>query len=74
MDGNDVICHRYAGVNPVNGPSTVRDQFTTAVHRIEPLPPLLADVDTLVVTTALAFDYPGENLYDRFGQLSRSPG
>ena len=54
--------------------STLRDNLTTLVNRIAPLPPLPGNAEVLVVTTDLAFDYPGENLYDRFGRLSRSPG
>ena len=51
----------------------LRDELTTLVNRIEPLPPLPGNADVLVVTTDLAFDYPGENLYDRYGRLSRAP-
>jgi TonB family protein len=58
----------------VSGAPTLRDDLTTLVNRIAPLPPLPDNADVLVVTTALAFDYPGENLYDRYGRLSRSPG
>jgi hypothetical protein len=53
---------------------TLRDNLTTLVNRIAPLPPLPGNAEVLVVTTDLAFDYPGENLYDRFGRLSRLPG
>jgi TonB family protein len=52
----------------------MRDQLTQLVNRIKPLPPLPTNVDALVVTTDLTFDYPGENLYDRYGSLRRSPG
>ncbi len=57
----------------VSGAPALRDQLTQLVNRIAPLPPLPGDVDALVVTTDLAFDYPGENLYDRYGRLARSP-
>jgi TonB family protein len=65
---------RQTDVVEVSGAPTLRDQLTALVDRIAPLPPLPGDVDVLEVTTDLAFDYPGENLYDRFGRLSQSPG
>jgi hypothetical protein len=52
----------------------LRDELKTLVSRIAPLPPLPGNADVLVVTTDLAFDYPGENLYDRYGRLPRAPG
>jgi TonB family protein len=58
----------------VSGKPSLRDELTTLVKRIAPLPPLPGNADVLVVTTDLAFDYPGENLYDRYGRLSRAPG
>jgi hypothetical protein len=61
-------------VADVSGNPTLRDELTALANRIAPLPPLPGDADVLVVTTDLAFDYPGENLYDRYGRLSRSPG
>jgi hypothetical protein len=65
---------RQTEVVEVSGAPTLRDQLTPLVERSEPFPPLPDGVDVLVVTTDLAFDYPGENLYDRFGRLSQSPG
>ncbi|MGH8071070.1 MAG: TonB family protein [Candidatus Entotheonellia bacterium] len=65
---------RQTEVVEVSGAPTLRDDLTTLVNRIAPLPPLPGNADVLVVTTDLAFDYPGENLYDRFGRLSRFPG
>jgi TonB family protein len=65
---------RQTDVVEVSGAPTLRDQLTALVDRIAPLPPLPGDVDALEVATDLAFDYPGENLYDRFGRLSQSPG
>jgi TonB family protein len=61
-------------VAEVSGNPTLRDELTALVNRLAPLPPLPGGADVLVVTTDLAFDYPGENLYDRYGRLSRSPG
>ncbi len=65
---------RQTEVVELSGAPTLRDDLTTLVNRIAPLPPLPGNADVLVVTTDLAFDYPGENLYDRFGRLSRFPG
>jgi TonB family protein len=53
---------------------TMRDQLSQLVNRITPLPPLPGNIDVLVVTAALALDYPGKNLYDDYGRLPRSPG
>jgi TonB family protein len=58
----------------VSGASFLPDEFARLVNRIKPLPPLPGNIDALVVTTDLAFDYPGENLYDHYGWLPRSPG
>jgi TonB family protein len=65
---------RQTEVVEVSGAPTLRDDLTTLVNRIAPLPPLPGNADVLVVTTALAFDYPGENLYDHYGRLSQPPG
>jgi len=65
---------RQTEVVEVSGAPTLRDQLTPLVNRIAPLPALPGNVDVLVVTTDLAFDYPGENLMDRYGRLSRFPG
>jgi TonB family protein len=60
----------------VGGSSTParRDQVMQLVNSIKPLPPLPANIDALTVTADLTFDYPGENLYDHYGRLPRSPG
>jgi outer membrane biosynthesis protein TonB len=60
---------RQTEVVELSGPPILRDELMTLVDRIGPLPPLPGDADVLVVTTDLAFDYPGENLYDRYGRL-----
>ena len=64
---------RQTEVVEVSGTPALRDQLTQLVNRIEPLPPLPGNADVLVLTTDLTFDYPGENLYDRYGRLTRSP-
>jgi TonB family protein len=53
----------------VEGPSTLRERLRPLVNQIAPLPPLPGNAETLVVTTTLAFNYPGENLMDRFGRV-----
>jgi hypothetical protein len=57
----------------MSGAPPLRDQLKPLVNRIAPLPPLPLSVDVLVITTDLAFNYPGENLMDRYGRLPRSP-
>jgi TonB family protein len=57
----------------VEGPPTLRERLRPLVNQIAPLPPLPGNAETLVVTTTLAFNYPGENLMDRFGRV-RQPG
>ena len=65
---------RDTEVVEASGSPALRDQLKQVVNRIEPLPPLPGNVDALVVSTDLAFDYPGQNLYDHYGRLPRSPG
>jgi hypothetical protein len=65
---------RETQVVEVSGPPGTRDRFTQLVNQIKPLPPLPSNADALVVTTDLTLDYPGENLYDQYGWLPRSPG
>jgi len=64
---------RQTEIVELDGPAALRDELRQLVSRIAPLPALPENVDTLVVQTDLAFDYPGENLMDRFGRLPRSP-
>jgi TonB family protein len=65
---------RDTEVVDLRGAPTLRDQLAQLVNRIKPLPPLPGNIDALVVTTDVAFDYPGENLFDHYGWLPRSPG
>jgi TonB family protein len=65
---------RQTEVIEVSGAPALRDQLPQLVNQIKPLPPLPGNVDALVVTADLTLDYPGQNLYDRFGRLPRSPG
>lgn len=57
----------------LDGPATLRDQIMAIVSQLGKLPPLPADAnaDVLVVTTVLAFNYPGADLLDPFGQGRR---
>jgi len=55
----------------VEGPATLRDQIMPMVNQMGKLPPLPADADVLVVTSVVAFNYPGGELLDRFGQSRR---
>lgn len=57
----------------LDGPAMLRDHIMAMVHQIEPLPPLPAAIDILVVVMPLTFNYPGQDLYDRLGE-GRRPG
>jgi hypothetical protein len=72
IDKNGAI--RQTEIVEVDGPAALRAQLRPWVIQIAPLPPLPGGVDFLVVTSVLAFDYPGTDLYDRFGRLSQFPG
>ncbi len=60
---------RQMEIQEVEGLPGGREQIRQLVNQVAPLPPLLGNADVLVLSTTLAFDYPGENLYDRFGFL-----
>jgi hypothetical protein len=64
---------KHTDIGQVDGPATLREQILPMVSRIAPLPPLPPDAnaDVLVVRTSLAFNYPGGELLDAFGQGSR---
>jgi TonB family protein len=55
----------------VEGSPMLREQVRSLVNQVTPLPPLPGNTEALEVTMTLAFNYPGENLYDRFGQIRR---
>ena len=65
---------RQTEVRRLDGPETLRQQITSMASQLR-LPPLPADMraDALVVDTTLAFDYPGNEVMDRFGRLSGRP-
>lgn len=64
---------RQTEIVELDGPAALRDELRQLVSRIAPLPALPENTDVLVVQTDLAFDYPGENLMDRFGRLPQPP-
>jgi hypothetical protein len=61
-------------VRRLDGPETLRNQIMSLASQLR-LPPLPADIraDELVVDTTLAFNYPGNDVMDRFGRLSERP-
>jgi hypothetical protein len=63
---------RQTEVIHLDGPDALRTQLMTIVSRMN-LPPLPVGttVDALVVDTILAFNYPEEDIIDRFGRISR---
>jgi TonB family protein len=63
---------RQAEIMEVEGSSMLGEQVKPLVNQIAPLPPLPGNAEVLVVTTTLAFNYPGENLMDRFGRGRQS--
>ena len=62
---------RQTEVTRLDGPEALRTQLMTMVNRMQ-LPPLPTGttVDALVVDTILAFNYPGDDIMDRFGRIS----
>ena len=56
----------------LDGPDVLRTQLMTIVSQMN-LPPLPmgTTVDALVVDTTLAFNYPGDDIIDRFGRISQ---
>jgi hypothetical protein len=65
---------RETQVRRLDGPETLRNQIMSMASQLK-LPPLPADMraDALVVDTTLAFNYPGNEVMDRFGRLSERP-
>jgi TonB family protein len=74
IDKNGAV--KSAEVVRVNGPATLRDEVMGIVKAIEPLPPLPRDAnaDVLVLTSTVVFNYPGREMFDRYGErASRRP-
>jgi hypothetical protein len=65
---------RETQVRRLDGPETLCNQITSMTSQLR-LPPLPTDmrVDELVVDTTVAFNYPGNEIMDRFGRLSERP-
>jgi hypothetical protein len=65
---------RETQVTRLDGPETLRNQIMSMTSQLR-LPPLPADMraDELVVDIILAFNYPGNEIMDRFGRLSDRP-
>ena len=64
---------RQTEVTRLEGPAALRNQITSMASQLK-LPPLPADTraEELVVATTVAFNYPGNDIMDRFGQLPGS--
>jgi TonB-like protein len=64
---------RQTEVTRLEGPATLRNQITSVASQMK-LPPLPADTraEELVVATSVAFNYPGNDILDRFGRLPGS--
>jgi hypothetical protein len=62
---------RQTEVTRLDGPEALRTQLMTMVRQMQ-LPPLPTGttVDALVVDTIVAFNYPGNDIMDRFGRTS----
>jgi protein TonB len=61
---------KMAEVVRVNGPNALRDEAMRMVNMLGSLPPLPpeANVDVLVLTSTVVFNYPGRDLFDRYGE------
>jgi hypothetical protein len=62
---------RQTEVTHLDGPEAIRSQLIAIVGQMN-LPPLPTGtpVDALVVDTILVFNYPGNDIMDRFGRIS----
>jgi hypothetical protein len=65
---------RETQVKRLDGSETLRNQLMSMANQLR-LPPLPADIraNELVVDTILVFNYPGNEVMDRFGRLSDRP-
>ena len=61
---------QLAEVVRVNGPNALRDEVMRMVNLMGSLPPLPpnANVDVLVLTSTVMFNYPGRDMFDRYGE------
>jgi TonB family protein len=72
IDKNGAV--KLAEVVRVNGPAALRDEVLGMVRMIGSLPPLPPDAnaDVLVLTSAVVFNYPGRDMFDRRGESPSS--
>lgn len=61
---------KLAEVVRVNGPAALRDEALKMVNLIGSLPPLPPDANTdvLILTSTVVFNYPGQDMFDRYGR------
>jgi TonB family protein len=61
---------RLAEVVRVDGPAALRDEVMGMVRLMGSLPPLPPDAnaDVLVLTSTVAFNYPGRDMFDHLGE------
>jgi TonB family protein len=61
---------KSAEVVRADGPAALRDEVLALVKSIEPLPPLPPDAnaDVLDLTSTVVFNYPGREMFDRYGR------
>jgi hypothetical protein len=64
---------RQTEIEHLEGPAALRERIMSMISQME-FPPLPADTNAnvLVVDATMAFNYPGANMLDHFGRLSRS--
>jgi TonB family protein len=60
---------KLAEVVRINGPAALRDEVMRMVNLMGSLPPLPPDAnaDVLVLTSTVVFNYPGQDMFDRYG-------
>ena len=65
---------KSAEVVRADGPAVLRDEVREMVKSIEPLPPLPPDAnaDVLDLTSTIVFNYPGREMFDRYGDRPSS--
>jgi TonB family protein len=61
---------KLAEVVRVNGPAALRDEALRMVDLMGSLPPLPPDAnaEVLVLTSTVVFNYPGQDMFDRYGR------
>jgi len=66
---------KLAEVVRVNGPAALSDEVLKMVDLMGSLPPLPPDAnaDVLALTSTVVFNYPGQDMYDRYGRRTSAP-